>query len=108
MKNMKYKSETKPKVQSVGIYYSDGTVDYMDHIKGAELMIMRDNDKICDFHVQGEYHPFIEPNGIWDTLCRFFSEERRKKKKDICGVTGLDCCYCSPCCDHRKQVTVNC
>lgn len=29
------------------------------------------------------------------------------KKKDVCGTTGLDCCYCSPCCDHRKQIAVN-
>ena len=98
MKNgvsMKNNTKTNPRVQSLRIYFSDGTVDYMDNIKGADITIKRDNNKICDFHIQGEYHPF-------DNICRFFSEERRKEKKDICGVTGLDCCYCSPCCDHRK------
>ena len=45
-------------VQSVLIYYSDGTIDRMSNIKGAKLSIMKDNNKICDFHVQGEFHPF--------------------------------------------------
>lgn len=72
-----------------------------------DYLVLHDNKDEIDFKIT-EYNEYLKNNQIAidmtakDNLT--MRQQLTKEQPAICGVTKLDCAYCCPCCEHRKNI----